>query len=702
MKKLLFAVIAAGAIITSCSQQKSAENPLLAKWDTPYEIPPFEKIKIEHFMPAYVEAMAQHKAEIDSIVNNTEAPTFDNTIVAYDNSGELLDKISPVFSNISGTASTPEVIALAKELSPLTSKHFNEISLNPLLFQRVKAVYEKKDSLGLDAEQMRLLTEMYKGFVRSGADLPEDKKNELKTINEEISALQLQFGQNLLAETDAFKLIIDKEENLAGISESLKASALKRGEKDSTTAGKWVFGLDNPSVMPFLQQSSNKELRKQIFEAYLNRCNNNNAFDNKDVIKKLVDLRLKRAKLLGFENYAQYQLEERMAKTPEAVYELLNKIWTPALAAAKKELADMSVIAASEGITTPLESSDWRFYFEKSMAKKFNLNDSELRPYFKLENVREGIFYVANQLYGITFTQVNNVPLPSAEATAFECKDADGSHLGILFMDMFARPGEKRGGAWCSGFRSQTYKNGKKVTPLVTIVGNFTRPVGDDPALLSTDEAETYFHEFGHALASLLKDVHYNGVGGMTRDFVELPSQIMEHWAFEPQVLKVYAKHYKTGEVIPQELVDKMTNAGKYGQGFATTEYLAASFLDMDFHILKEIPANLDVLAFETKSLGDRGLISQIPPRYRSTYFSHTFGGGYTAGYYSYIWAEVLDSDAYQAFVETKDIFNKEVATKFRKEILARAGQDEAMTLYVNFRGSKPGIGALLKNRGLN
>jgi len=702
MKKLLFAVIAAGAIITSCSQQKSAENPLLAKWDTPFEIPPFEKIKIEHFMPAYVEAMAQHKAEIDSIVNNTEAPTFDNTIVAYDNSGELLDKISPVFSNISGTASTPEVIALAKELSPLTSKHFNEISLNPLLFQRVKAVYEKRDSLGLDAEQMRLLTEMYKGFVRSGADLPEDKKNELKTINEEISALQLQFGQNLLAETDAFKLIIDKEENLAGISESLKASALKRGEKDSTTAGKWVFGLDNPSVMPFLQQSSNKDLRKQIFEAYLNRCNNNNEFDNKDVIKKLVELRLKRAKLLGFENYAQYQLEERMAKTPEAVYELLNKIWTPALAAAKKELADMSAISASEGITTPLESSDWRFYFEKSMAKKFNLNDSELRPYFKLENVREGIFYVANQLYGITFTQVSNVPLPSAEATAFECKDADGSHLGILFMDMFARPGEKRGGAWCSGFRSQTYKNGKKVTPLVTIVGNFTRPVGEDPALLSTDEAETYFHEFGHALASLLKDVHYNGVGGMTRDFVELPSQIMEHWAFEPQVLKVYAKHYKTGEVIPQELVDKMTNAGKYGQGFATTEYLAASFLDMDFHILKEIPANLDILAFEAKSLGDRGLISQIPPRYRSTYFSHTFGGGYTAGYYSYIWAEVLDSDAYQAFVETKDIFNKEVATKFRKEILARAGQDEAMTLYVNFRGSKPGIGALLKNRGLN
>lgn len=702
MKKLLFAMIAAGAIFTSCSQQKTVENPLLSEWDTPFGIPPFEDIKIEHFMPAYVEAMAQHKAEIDSIVNNKDLPTFENTIVAYDNAGALLDKISPVFSNINGTASNPEVIALAKELSPLTSKHFNEISLNPILFQRVKAVFEKRDSLGLDSEQMRLLTEMYKGFVRSGADLSEDKKTELKKINEELSALQLQFGQNILAETDAFKLILDKEENLAGISESLKASALKRGEKDSTTTGKWVFGLDNPSVMPFLQQSTNKDLRKQIFEAYLNRCNNNNEFDNKEVIKKLIDLRLKRANILGFENYAQYQLEERMAKTPEAVYDLLNKIWTPALAAAKKELADMSAIAVSEGVTSPLESSDWRLYFEKSMAKKFNLNDSELRPYFQLENVRDGIFYVSNQLYGITFTQVNNVPLPSPEATAFECKDADGSHLGILFMDMFARPGEKRGGAWCSGFRSQTYKDGKKITPLVTIVGNFTRPVGDDPALLSTDETETYFHEFGHALASLLKDVHYYGVGGMTRDFVELPSQIMEHWAFEPQVLKIYAKHYKTGEVIPQELIDKLVNAGKYGQGFATTEYLAASYLDMDFHVLKSIPANLDVLAFEAKSLGNRGLISQIPPRYRSTYFSHTFGGGYTAGYYSYIWAEVLDSDAYQAFVETKDIFNKEVAAKFRKEILARAGQDDAMTLYVNFRGSQPGINALLKNRGLN
>lgn len=640
-----------GAIMTSCGEKKQVDNPLLAEWDTPFQIPPFESIKTEHFMPAYVEAMAQHKAEIDSIVNNPEAPTFENTIVAYDNSGELLNRVSSVFGSVSGVASSPEVLTLAKELSPLTSKHSSEIELNEGLFKRIKAVYEKRDSLKLDAEQMRLLTETYKDFVRNGADLPADKKEELKKIDEEISALHLAFGQNLLKETDAFKLVIEKEEDLKGLSENTIAAAAKRAEKDSTLKGKWVFGLDNPSVMPFLQQSENRDLRKKILEAYLNRCNNNNEQDNKEVIKKLLNLRLKKAHLMGYENFAQFQLETRMAKTPEAVYDLLNKLWKPALASAKREADDMRAIIKEEGGNFELEAADWRFYFEKAMNKKFELNDNLLRPYFKLENVREGIFYVANQLFGITFTQLENVPLPHPEAVAFECKDADGSHLGVLFFDMFSRPGEKRSGAWCSGFRSQKYKDGVRVAPLVTIVGNFTRPVGDKPALLSIDEAETMFHEFGHALASLLKNVHYQGVGGYVRDFVELPSQIMEHWAFEPQVLKVYAKHFETGEVIPQELVDKMIKAGKYGQGFATTEYLAASLLDMDYHIMKEIPANLDVIAFEAKTLGDRGLISQIPPRYRSTYFQHTFTGGYTAGYYSYIWAEVLDSDAYQAFV---------------------------------------------------
>jgi peptidyl-dipeptidase Dcp len=698
MKKLMFLAIATGALLSSCAP-KTVENPLLAEWNTPFGIPPFEEVKLEHFMPAYLEAMEQHRAEIQQIISNPEEPTFENTIVAYDNAGALLDRISPVFSSLNSVNATPEVLALSRELSPLTSKHFNEISLNDTLFTRVKAVYDSREGLGLNEEQTRLLTEMYKGFVRSGAELPGDKKEELKKINAEISALQLAFGQNLLAETANFKLVIDNEEDLAGLSESLKAAS-KRADDDAEYPGKWVFGLDNPSIMPFLQQSQNRALREQILTAYLNRCNNNNEFDNKEVIKKLVTLRLQRANILGFEDFAAYQLESRMAKNSEAVYNLLNQLWTPALNSAKRELADMTELAKGDGITK-LEAWDWRYYFEKAMSSKFNLSDDQLRPYFKMENVRDGIFYVANQLYGISFTQLENVPLPHSEATAFECKDADGSHLGILFMDMFARPGAKRGGAWCSGFRSQVYRNGERVAPLVTIVGNFTRPQGDKPALLSTDEVETFFHEFGHALASLLKDVNYYGVGGMTRDFVELPSQIMEHWAFEPQVLKEYAKHFETGEVIPQELVDKLVSAGKYGQGFATTEYLAASFLDMDFHILKSIPENLDVLDFETISMDKLGLISQIPPRYRSTYFSHTFGGGYTAGYYSYIWAEVLDSDAYQAFVETGDIFNKDVAAKFRKEILARAGQDDAMTLYVNFRGSEPGIDALLKNRGL-
>ncbi len=699
MRKFLLLSIMAGTLLYSCSSADS--NPLLTDWNTPFGIPPFEEVSIEHYKPAYLEAMDQHKSEIEAIIRNEEVPGFQNTIVAYDKSGSLLRKISPVFSSLNSVNSSPEVLALAKELSPLTSRHYNEISLNDSLFMRVKAVYEMRDSLDLDQEQMRLLTEMYDGFVRSGAELPSEEKEKLKKINEEISSLQLQFGQNLLAETASFKLVIDNEEDLAGLSESLKNSA-KRSDDDSEYPGKWVFTLDNPSVIPFLQQSDKRDLRKQMLDAYLNRCNNNNEHDNKDVIKRLVTLRLERANILGYDSFADYQLQTRMAKKSDAVYNLLNQIWTPALAAAKSELADMTAIAKEhDNSIEQLGAHDWRYYFEKAMSSKFDLSDDQLRPYFKLENVRDGIFYVAQQLYGITFQELEGVPLPHPEAKAFECKDEDGSHLGLLFMDMFARSGQKRGGAWCTRYRSQGYKNGERVAPLVAIVGNFTRPSGDKPALLSVDEVETFFHEFGHALDGLFSDVHYYGVSGMTRDFVELPSQIMEHWAFEPQVLKEYAKHYETGEVIPQELVDKLVKAGKYGQGFATTEYLAASFLDMDFHVLTSIPEDLDVLEFEKESMDKIGLISQIPPRYRSTYFNHTFGGGYTAGYYSYIWAEVLDSDAYQAFVETGDIFNREVANKFRKEILERGGQDEAMTLYVNFRGKEPGIDPLLKNRGL-
>ena len=680
------------------AQTKDMSNPLLQKWNAPYAIPPFENIKPEHYIPAFKQAMEEHNKEIQAIIENKNAPTFENTVLAYDQSGKLLSKIAAVFGSASGVGSNPQILAIARELSPLTSKHSNDISLNESLFQRIKQVYDNRDNLKPDKAKMRLLTETYKRFERNGANLPNDQKEEIKKLNARISELQLAFGQNLLAETGNYTLILSKEET-AGLDQNQLTAAKSRAEKMNKEG--YAFGLDNPSIIPFLENAESRKYREEILNAYLNRCNNNNEYDNKSVIKELIELRLKKAQIMGFENFAYYQLEERMAKTPEAVYELLDQLWGPALKAAKKEAADMEEIIKDNAIPITLESYDWRFFFEQSKRKNFDLSDAQLRPYFKLENAREGIFHVCKQLYGITFTQLNKVPAPHPEATAWLCKDFDGKDLGVLFMDMFARPGEKRGGAWCGGFRSQSYENGKKVIPLVTIVCNFTRGIGNEPALLSADEVETYFHEFGHALASLFKDVPYDGLSGYARDFVELPSQIMEHWAFEPEVLKVYAKHYKTGETIPEDLIEKLDKAGKYGEGFRTAEYLAASYLDMDYHVLKTIPSNFSVLIFEDNVLTDRGLIRQIPPRYRSTYFQHTFTGGYTAGYYSYIWAEVLDCDAYQAFVETGNIFDKATATKFRKEILEKANTEDAMDLYIKFRGKKPGIEALLKNRGL-
>ena len=651
-------------MVTSCNNSK---NPLLEEWDTPFGIPPFSEVKIEHYKPAVMAAIEEHNKEIQAIINNPEAPSFENTIVALDNSGSLFSRVYSVFGSETSINSTPELMAVETELAPVVSAHFNEISMNEQLYERVKAVYDSRESLGLEPDQMRLLTETYKDYEKSGATLPADKKAELKKINSRISELQLKFEQNVLKETAAFTLVVENEADLAGLPQAAKDAAAQRAAEKGME-GWWVFGLDNASVMPFLQFDDNRELRTKLLNGYLNRGNNNDENDNKAIIVEMVNLYNQKAKIMGFDNYAEFVLQDRMAKTPEAVYNLLDQLWTPALKSAKRELADMYPIAKAQGVNDELTAADWRYYFEKAKAEKFSLSEDELKPYFKFENVREGIFYVANRLYGITFTQLNNVPVPHPEAQAFECKDADGSTLGIIFMDMFARPGYKRGGAWCGGYREQYYKDGERVIPIVTIVGNFTRGTGDAPALLTPDETETFFHEFGHALQSLLQDVRYQGNASMTRDFVELPSQINEHWAFEPEVLKVYAKHYETGEVIPQELVDKLDKSGKYGQGFATVEYLAASLLDMDYFIMDEIPADLDVNKFEAKVLGDRGLLSQIPPRYRSTYFTHVFGGGYTVGYYSYIWAEVLDADAYEAFKETGDIFNQEVARKFRRK----------------------------------
>ena len=700
MKHILLAACAV-AILSGCgSQGKQAaptENPFLSEYTTPFQVPPFDQIKMEHYKPAFLQGMEEQQKEIDAIVNNPEPATFQNTIAALDQSGALLRKVSTVFYGLKSANTNDEMDALSRELSPLQSKHSDDIALNEKLFARIKAVYENPGDL--DKEQKKLLEETYKDFVRGGANLDAESQKKLRELNSEISMLQLTFGQNMQKETNAFQLIVDKEEDLAGLPQNLIASAAETA-KEAGMEGKWIFTLHNPSVMPFLQYADNRDLREKIFKGYINRGNNGNEYDNKEVVRKLLKARLEKAKLMGYENYASFALEERMAKTPDAVYKLLDQIWTPTLSKAKEELADINAEIKKDRKNFTAEGWDWRYYADRAKKAKFDLDENQVRPYLKLENVRDGVFYVANKLYGITFTQLDNLPLPHPDAQAFECKDKDGSHLGVLYMDFFPRA-SKKGGAWCGSYRSQTYKDGKKVAPVVTVVCNFTKPAAGQPALLSADEANTLFHEFGHALHNLFKDVHYYGVASVPRDFVELPSQIDEHWAFEPEVLNVYAKHYQTGEVIPAGLVEKMDKSGKYGQGFATAEYLAASLLDMDYHVLKEVPDDMDVMQFEAETLGKRGLLKQIPSRYRTTYFNHTMGGGYTAGYYSYIWAEVLDCDAYEAYKETGDIFNQEVAGKFRKYILTPGCIDDAMDMYVNFRGKEPGIDPLLKNRGL-
>ncbi|MCM0721457.1 M3 family peptidase [Parabacteroides sp. AM58-2XD] len=704
MKKMIMTAGIAVALSACSSPEKKSEilapgDILLTEFTTPFGVPPFDKIELDDYMPAFKEAIAQQQKEVDDIVGQTAAPDFENTIVALDQSGNLLRKVNAVFSGLNSANTNDEMQALSRELSPLLSKNSDDIRLNKDLFARVKTVYDNRESLNLNKEQKKLLEETYKSFVRGGANLDAEQQARLRELNSEISMLQLTFGQNMLKETNAFQLVIENKDDLAGLPESLILNA-EVAARAAGLEGKWLFTLHNPSVMPFLQYADNRALREKIFKGYINRGNNGNDADNKDVVLKLVTLRLEKAKLMGYDDYASFVLEDRMAKTSDKVYALLDEIWKPALVKAKEELADINAEIKKEGGNFEAEGWDWRYYFEKAKKAKFDLDENQVRPYLKLENVRDGAFLLANKLYGITFTPIKEIPLPHPDAQAFECKDKNGTHLGVLYMDFFPRA-SKRGGAWCGTYRSQTYKDGKRQGPVVTIVCNFSQPAPGQPALLSADEAETLFHEFGHGLHNLFKDVHYYGVSGVPRDFVELPSQVMEHWVFEPELLKEYAKHYETNEVIPAELIEKLDKSGKYGQGFATTEYLAASLLDMDFHVLKEVHEGADVMKFEETVLGERGLLKQIPSRYRTTYFNHTMGGGYTAGYYSYIWAEVLDADAYQAYKETGDIFNQEVATKFREYVLTPGGIDDAMDMYKNFRGKEPNTEPLLKNRGL-
>lgn len=697
MRKTIITTCAA-AIVCGSAMAKGG-NPFLGKYTTPYGIPPFEQIKVEHYKPALIKGMEEHKKEIDAIVNNKKTATFENTIAALDRCGELLNKVASVFYGQNSACTSDEMQAVSREISPLLSQHSDDITMNAALFKRVKYVYDHQSEEKLDKEQKKLLEETYKSFVRSGANLSADKQEQLRKLNQEISMLQLTFGQNMLAETNAFQLVIDNKDDLAGLPQNLIASSAEVA-KERGLDGKWVFTLHNPSVMPFLQYSDRRELRERMYKGYISRGCQGGKNDSREVVKKLVKARLEKARLMGYEDYASMALDNRMAKTPEAVYELLDQVWKPALAKAKEELADIQEEMKKDGRDFTAEGWDWRYYADRAKRAKYAFDENELRPYLKLENVRNGLFYCANKLYGITLTPIKNVPLPHPEAQAFEVKDAKGKHIAILFMDFFPRA-SKRGGAWCGTYRDQTYEKGKKITPVVTIVCNFTKPAAGEPALLTADEASTMFHEFGHALHQFFQDVHYQGISNVPRDFVELPSQINEHWCFAPEVLKVYAKHYKTGEIMPQSLVEKMERSQKYGQGFATVEYVAASLLDMDWHVLKSVPDDLDVEDFERQTLVKRGLISQIPPRYRTTYFNHTMGGGYTAGYYSYMWAEVLEADGFEAFKETGDIFNQDVANRFRTYVLTPGGINDAMDMYVNFRGKKPDTKPLLRNRGL-
>lgn len=702
MKTWLFLCAMVTVLSWSCAPRpaiEKAQNPFMSEWNTPYGVPMFDQIKEEHYLPAFREGMRQQVENIKAIVENRETPTFANTIEALETSGTLLSKVERVFDNMVAVNTNDTIQSIAKEVAPMLTQHRDDILLNEELFQKIASVYERKDELDLNAEQLKLLDEYYKEFVRGGARLDEQGKAELREINKELSLLSVKFGENVLRENNAFELVIDNEEDLAGLPEAAITGAAEAAA-ETGHEGKWVFTLHKPSMIPFLQYSEKRDLREKIFKAYINRGNNGNELDNKETASKTAALRVKRARLLGYETHAHYVLEENMAKDPESVYELLNKLWKPALAVAQREASELQAMIDEEGGDFKLQPWDWWYYAEKLRKEKYDLDEEMLRPYFKLENVIAGAFMVANKLWGITFEERTDLPKYHEDVKTFEVKEADGSHIGILYADYFPRE-SKRGGAWMNSYRKQSRLGGERVTPVISNAGNFSKPTGDKPALLSFEEVNTMFHEFGHALHGLLSDCTYETLSGTSvpRDFVELPSQIMENWASHPEVLRMYAKHYETGEPMPEELTQKIANAKTFNQGFATVEYLAASFLDMDWHTLKE-QKELDPLEFDDRSLSRIGLIPEIVVRYRSPYFRHIFSGGYSSGYYSYVWAEVLDADAFRAFEET-GIFDRETATSFRENILARGGSDDPMTLYKRFRGAEPKIEPLLEKRGL-
>lgn len=681
-------------MIYSCTNTPTEQNPFFTEYQTEYGVPPFDKIKLEHYEPAFMKGIEEQNRNIRAIIDNAEAPTFDNTIVALDNSSPILDRVGAVFFNMTDAETNDSLTELSIKLAPVLAEHEDNISLDPELFKKVNAVYQQKDSLNLTTEQARLLDETYKDFVRSGANLDAGKQARLREINKELSTLGITFSNHILNENNEFQLFVDKEEDLAGLPEWFRQSAAEEA-KAAGQEGKWLFTLHNASRLPFLQYSENRPLREKLYTAYINRGNNNDKNDNKKTIARIVGLRLEKAKLLGFDCYSNFVLDDTMAKNSETVMNFLHNLWGYALPKAKAEAAELQKLMDKEGRGEKLAAWDWWYYTEKLRKEKYNLDEEETKPYFKLENVRDGAFAVANKLYGITLTKLDNVPVYNPDVEVFEVKDADGSQLGIFYTDYFPRAG-KNGGAWMSNYRDQK----GDIRPFVCNVASFTKPVGDTPSLLTIDEVETLFHEFGHALHGLLTQCNYAGVSGtsVARDFVELPSQINEHWATEPEVLKMYAKHYRTGEAIPDSIIDKILEQKTFNQGFMTTELLAAAILDMNLHNLTKADS-LDVVAYEKQAMEKLGLIAEIAPRYRTTYFNHIIGG-YAAGYYSYLWANVLDNDAFEAFKE-HGIFDKATANAFRSNVLERGNSEDPMVLYKKFRGAEPQLEPMLKNRGM-
>ena len=686
--------------LTSCNSNGCKENPFFSDYGTYLEAPAFDKIKNEHYLPAFIEGMKQQKTEIEAICNNNETPTFENTIWAYDKSGELLGKVAGVFFNMMECMSSDELMAIAEEVSPLISAHGDDIAMNPVLFQKIKYVYDHRGEMNLDDQQNRVVEKYYNDFIRSGAGLDEEVQAKLREINGKMSLLNLQYNQNMLAENASFKMVVDNVEDLAGLPEANIKAAAEQAEADGMS-GKYVFTTAKPSLIPFLQFADNRALREKLYRGYFMRGNNDNDNDNKQIVNELVNLRLQKAQLLGYPDYASYILAENMAKDVPTVDEFLKGLFEPALKVAKQELKEMQAIADKEGAGIKLASWDWWYYAEKLRKEKYDFDENALRPYLSLDNVRNGMFMAANKLYGVTFEKRTDIPVYYEGVETFEVKDYDGTTLGLLYLDYYPRA-SKSTGAWCTSFREGSYDiNGVWHPALIQLVMNFTQPSGDTPALLNWDETETMWHEFGHSLhAFFSKGLYSRTCGNVPRDYVELPSQVMENWAGEPEVIRMYAKHYQTGEVMPDSLIDKLENSGLFNQGFETVEFLAAAILDMEYHKIQEVK-DIDVNKFEKDVMNRIGLIDEIIPRYRSTYYGHIFGGGYAAGYYVYYWAAVLDSDAFNYFKESGDLFNPALARSFRINCLQECGNDEGMVQYKKFRGQEPSLDPFLKRHGL-